>query len=217
MNLNLKLTACLGLLGAVLVGTGEFMLHFDPLARFGEGYAFMADVSDARLTAGHFFAMAGIPLYFVGCWHIFQMLKPAGEKLAFAAFLIGAFGFVMGAVWIGSRASIASLQHYPELIANTELVQLYETRYETLLQVVRLTVLTMSGIILFMTFKGGTRFPKWMGVANPFVLILCSFLLYLIAPAIGKFAMPIAMNVAFAVFYSCSLLFADTKPTKIMT
>ena len=54
MNLNLKLTACLGLLGAVLVGTGEFMLHFDPLARFGEGYAFMADVPDTRLTTGHF-------------------------------------------------------------------------------------------------------------------------------------------------------------------
>lgn len=212
MNLNLKLTACLGLLGAVLVGTGEFMLHFDPQSRFGEGYAFMADISDGRLTAGHFFAMSGIPLYFVGCWHIFQMLKPAGNKLAFTAFLIGAFGFVMGAVWIGSRASIASLQHYPELIANTNLVELYETRYETLLQVVRLTVLTMSGIMAYMTFRGGTRFPKWMAVTNPFVLILGSFVLYLIAPAIGKYAMPIAMNVAFAIFYSCSLLFADTRP-----
>ena len=215
MNLDLRLTACLGLLGAVLVGTGEFMLHFDPLARFSEGYVFMADIPDSRLTAGHFFAMIGIPLYFVGCWHIFQMLKPAGEKLAFVAFLIGAVGFVMGAVWIGSRASIASLQHSPELIANTNLVELYETRYETLLQVVRLTVMTLSGIIAFMTFKGGTRFPKWMGAANPFVLILCSFLLYVIAPAIGKFAMPIAMNVAFAIFYSCSLLFADTRPNKI--
>ena len=54
MNLNLRLTACLGLLGALLVGTGEFLLHFDPLARFGEGYAFMADIPDSRLTVGHF-------------------------------------------------------------------------------------------------------------------------------------------------------------------
>ena len=214
MNLNLRLTACLGLLGALLVGTGEFLLHFDPLARFGEGYAFMADIPDSRLTVGHFFAMSGIPLYFVGCWHIFQMLKPAGKNLAFAAFLIGSAGFVMGAVWIGSRASIASLQHCPELITSTNLVELYETRYETLLQVVRITVLAMSGIIGWMTLKGGTRFPKWMGVANPFVLILCSFLLYLIAPSIGKYAMPIAMNIAFGVFYSCSLLFANTRPSE---
>jgi len=169
----------------------------------------MADISDARLTAGHFFAMAGIPLYFVGCWHIFQMLKPANKKLAFTAFAIGAYGFVMGAVWIGSRASIASIQHFPEVVSNGTLVSLYETRYETLLQAVRITVLVMSGIMAYMTFKGGTRFPKWMAITNPFVLILCSFLVYVIVPPIGKYMMPIAMNIAFGVFYSFSLLFGN--------
>ena len=211
MELNRRLTGSLGLFAAILVGTGEFLLHFDPLARFAEGYVYMADISDARLTTGHFFAVLGIPFYFVGCWHIYQMLKPAGNKLAFSAFLVGSFGFMMGAVWMGSRASIASIQHFPDVIANTNLVQLYQLRYETLLQGVRLGVLGMSGIIAYMIFKGGTRFPRWMGIANPFVLILCSFLVFAVVPAIGKYVMPIAMNVAFAIFYACSLLFADVR------
>ena len=75
MNI-LKLTGIVGLVGAVLCGTGEFLLHFDPQARFS-GYDFMADISDARLTTGHFFAVIGVPLYFVGVWHIAEMLKPA--------------------------------------------------------------------------------------------------------------------------------------------
>jgi hypothetical protein len=155
--------------------------------------------------------MLGIPFYFMGCWHIYQMLRPANNRLAFIAFLIAGFGFMMGAVWLGSRASIASLQHYPELMAQTNLVSLYETRYETLLQVVRSTTLILSAIYVYLVLKGETRYPKWMAALNPFVLILAIFLVYAMAPAIGKYLMPIALNVAFAIFFSCSLMFGDTR------
>jgi hypothetical protein len=211
MEIDKKLSGLAGLAAAILVGMGEFLLHFDPRARFSGGYEFMADISDARLTAGHFLAMIGIPLYFIGCWHIYQMLKPASNKIAFAAFLIGSYGFMFGAVWMGSRASIGSLQHHPELLASTNLVALYETRYETLLQVIRITTLTLSGIYVYLVLKGGTRYPKWMAAVNPFLLIIASFLVYLIAPAIGKYMMPIALNIAFAVFFASSLIFGDTS------
>jgi len=49
------LTGVIGLIGAILVGAGEFFLHFDPLARFSEGnYDFMLAASDQRQTLGHF-------------------------------------------------------------------------------------------------------------------------------------------------------------------
>lgn len=213
MEIDKKLSGGLGLVAAILVGTGEFLLHFDSLARFSDGYGFMADISDSRLTTGHFLAMAGIPLYFIGCWHIYQMLRSGNNRLAFIGFLIGSYGFMFGAVWMGSRASIGSLQHHPELLEATNLVALYQTRYETLLQVIRITTLTLSGIYVYLVVKGGTRYPKWMATVNPFLLIIASFLIYLIAPSIGKFMMPIALNIAFAVFFTCSLLFGDTRQT----
>ncbi len=212
---NLKLTGIIGLVGAILCGTGEFLLHFDPLARFS-GYDFMADISDARLTAGHFFAVVGVPLYFVGMWHIAQMLKPAGEKLSNILFLIGSFGFLFGAMWMSSRASIGSLVHYPELIANTNLVELYQLRSETLLQVIRGTTLVISGIYVYLVLTGKSRDPKWMAATSPIVLLILNFVIYLIAPSVGKFVMPIALNVGFSAFFLLSLIFGDlggaTKP-----
>ena len=66
------LTGIIGIIAAILVGTGEFLLHFDPLARFStDGYAFMLAASDERQTAGHFLGVLGAPLYVVGCWHIY--------------------------------------------------------------------------------------------------------------------------------------------------
>jgi hypothetical protein len=205
---NLKLTGIIGLIGAVLCGTGEFLLHFDQQARFS-GYDFMADISDSRLTAGHFFAVVGVPLYFVGMWHIAQMLKPAGEKLSRILFLIGSFGFLYGAMWMSSRASIGSLVHYPELISDTNLVELYQLRSETLLQVIRVATLLISGIYIYMVLTGYSRYPKWMAATSPIVLLLLNFVVYLIAPSIGKFVMPIALNVGFSLFFLLSLFFGN--------
>ena len=205
---NLKLTGIIGLVGAIICGTGEFLLHFDPLARFS-GYDFMADISDARLTAGHFLAVVGVSLYFVGMWHIAQMLKPAGEKLSTLLFLIGSFGFLYGAMWMSSRASIGSLVHYPELIAATNLVDLYQLRSETLLQVTRVTTLMISGIYVYLVLTGKSRYPKWMAATSPIVLLILNFVIYVIAPSVGKFVMPIALNVGFSAFFLLSLIFGD--------
>jgi hypothetical protein len=80
---TLVLTGVIGLLAAILVGIGEFLLHFDSLARFSaDGYAFMLAASDERQTTGHFFGVLGAPLYVVGCWHIYRMLYPATQTWA---------------------------------------------------------------------------------------------------------------------------------------
>ena len=46
-----------GLIGALLTGTGEFVLHFDALGRFGTEYEFFRGISDNRTTLGHFFVL----------------------------------------------------------------------------------------------------------------------------------------------------------------
>ena len=126
----LILTGVVGLMAAILVGIGEFLLHFDALARFSEdSYEFMLATSDKRQTVGHFFGVLGAPLYVVGCWHIYLMLKPANQTLAFIGFLTSAYGFMIGADWISSRASIGALVHFQEAGGNIEgLVPLYQLR-----------------------------------------------------------------------------------------
>ena len=201
------LTGIIGLLASIIVGTGEYLLHYDPLARFADGgFGFMQGISAERTTLGHFLGVFGALFYPVGCYHLYLMLKPASKRLAFSAFIIGSMGFMVGVVWIGSRASISALMQLPPSPEIDDLVRLYDLRYETLLQVVRITTLIVSVIFIILILKGKTHYPKWMALFNPILLIVASFVVYLIAPELGKHIMPIALNVAFFIVFSLSLL-----------
>jgi hypothetical protein len=198
------------LLASVLVGIGEYLLHYDPLARVSEGgFAFMQGIGEQRTTLGHFFGVFGATLYLIGCHHIYLMLRPASERAAQLVFCVSAFGFIVGAVWIGSRASISALMQLPITPEITSLIALYDLRYETLLTVVRFTTLLLSVLFIWLTLTGRSKYPRWMAVFSPFALILASFLIYVIAPQLGKHLMPIALNVAFFIFFSLSLVHAS--------
>ena len=210
---QIKLTGLLGLLGAIICGTGEFLLHFDThrLGMGETGFDFMINTSEARLTAGHFFAVIGVPLYFVGVWHIAEMIKPAGEKMSKALFLIGSFGFLYGAMWMSSRSSIGSLVHHADLIKDTNLIELYNLRLESLLNVIRITTLVISIMYIKQVLTGLTRYPKWMAATSPIVLLVLNFIVLLIVPEVGRFVAPIALNVGFALFFLLSLTFGNTN------
>jgi len=203
------MTALVGLLAAALVGVGEYLLHFDNLARFTDGgYDFMKGISEHRSTLGHFFGVFGATLYPIGCYHIFLMLRPASYKWAFTGFLLGTFGFIVGVVWIGSRASISALVQLPETPEILALIALYDVRYETLLQVIRVTTLLLSIIIIVLSLSGRSHYPRWIGLFNPILLIIANFILFIVMPSIGKHTMPIALNVAFFIFFALSLCFS---------
>ncbi len=207
-NLALMLTGLVGLCAAVLVGTGEFLLHYDAMARYSEEhYDFMLAASERRQTLGHFIGVLSAPLYVIGCWHIYLMLKPAGQKLAFIAFLLASYGFFVGDVWIGSRSSIGAIMHLGDQAqAVGGLIELYQLRYESLLWVIRATTFLLSVIFIGLTLTGWSHYPKWMALFNPVVLLVMNFVVFVVSPEVGKYLMPIALNVGFGLFFVLSLL-----------
>ena len=208
MSNKLYITGVVGLLAAILVGVGEYLLHYDPLARFADGgFIYMQGIGDHRSTVGHFLGVFGATLYIVGSYHIFLMLRPANERAALIAFFVTVFGFIVGTVWIGSRASISALMQLPQTPEVMHLVALYDLRYETtLLNVIRLTTLVLSIIFIWLTLTGRSNYPRWMAIFSPIILIAMSFIIYVIAPQLGKHLMPIALNIAFFIFFTLSLL-----------
>ena len=135
------------------------------------------------------------------------MLRPANQKLAFIGFLISAYGFMIGADWISSRASIGAIVHFHESGGSVAgLVQLYQLRYESLLSVVRITTVVISLIFIYLALTGRSHYRKWQAIFSPIVLLLMNFVIYAINSDVGKYLMPIALNVGFGLFFLMSVL-----------
>jgi len=210
----LIITGYIGLLAAIFVGIGEFLLHFDPLGRFSGSYEFMIGINEERTTLGHFIGVLSAPFYIVGFWHLMKMLEPASEKVSKIAFAIISYGIIIGVVWIGSRANISALVNDFELINQASLISLYDIRYENLLQITRVSVIIFSILFIWLILTGNTLYPKWIAVFNPFFLILLSFGTWIVIPSIGIYLMPIALNFAFAIIFAFSIYFSHTLKHK---
>jgi hypothetical protein len=212
-----------GILASVLVGTAEFSLHFTPSLNYGgPQYEFFLGTSRELLTLGHFLAIFAGPLYFVGYWHLFQRLKPASEKARLTFLGLGIYSFAVGTVWIGSRVYLAILVQAREAAVNeaakeqiTVLLEQASFYNETILTALRIGVLALSAIFVWLIATGRTSYPRWFAVLNPIFLVLVSFLIYFLAPQVGGYLMPIAMNVAHFVIFSVSTCLMACERTTV--
>jgi len=210
---TLMLAGVAGIVATLMVGTGEFMLHFSSTGYVNaDPYAFLHEANRARIVAGHFLAVLGGPLYFLGYWRLYQGLKPAKGLMPLGFFLTGAYGFAIGTTWIGSRALIVLLAPAQVGAAGTSALMLdalvadYDFLYENLLQVIRVTTLIASGLFVYLVLRRRTLYPRWVALANPFLVLVAVFVSYFLVPAVGIYLLPTAMNVAHFVFFSAALI-----------
>lgn len=201
-----RLCGWLGLLGATLVGLGEFLLQYTPNGGYETGYAFFADVPKARLTFGHYISVLAAPLYLMGYWHLAYHIDRDAGRIRKVFFCLGAYGFVIGSVWIGQRVFLALTAHDIASGQNLENLQAaFAAHNEPLINVLRLTVLMLSILWVFQILKSRADYPKWMAIFSPLALLVLVVLLYTFVPAIGKYLLPIAMNAAHFIIFALSL------------
>ncbi len=208
----MKLTKTLGYLGlvaSILVGLGEYFLHYSSnILGHAENYEFFKFVSLDNITTGHFLAVIGLPFYFAGYIHIYRMLKSGNETLARIVLAIGFIAFAVGGIWIGSRASIGNIVHLkdamnPSIYQN--LLAHYTGHMEVLVEVLRIVIASLSVVFVIAILKGGTYYKKWMAIFNPIVILLLVFSTLIWAEGLAKHLAPIAMNVTHFILFSLSL------------
>lgn len=208
----MKLTKTLGYLGliaSILVGLGEYFLHYSPsILEHSENYAFFKFVALDNLTTGHFLAVIGLPFYFAGYIHIYRMLKSGNETLARIVLGVGFVAFAVGGIWIGSRASIGNIVHLKDSMDATtyqNLLEHYTNNMEVLVQALRIVIATLSVVFAITVLKGNTFYKKWMAIFNPIVILILLVILGKLIPSIGKHMLPILMNVTHFILFSLSL------------
>jgi hypothetical protein len=208
---QLRLFGYLGLAASLLVGLGECLVHLNPAApEGGLPYSYFLGISRDTLTMGNYLIVPFIALYIFGYYHLYLALKPGGRRLAGAVLTLGIFAFVIGGVWVSSRAHFGSSFDLLDEAGNAGLregiVASYEKHVEVWVQVLRVLVLAISVCFVWAILRGGTLYPKWMAFFNPITLLLLVFFLFFCVPAIGKYLAPTAMNVAHLTLFSASLI-----------
>ncbi len=207
-NASLRLAGWAGLLGALLVGIGEFSMQFTPNGGIEDvtNYLYFNDISESRLSFGHFIAVLSAPLYLLGYWFLSKNLESAGRLQSKAFFLIGAYAFVIGTAWIGQRFFLAATVH--DIAAGQDIQPLLTTfseHNEPFVNVLRVAMLLVSILWIKLIVSGKTAFPKWMAIFSPIVLLALMFALYFFNTTFGLYVFPVAMNATHFIIFGLAL------------
>lgn len=205
---TIRLCGWAGLFAAIFVGAGEFLLQFTPNGGIEDvhSYLFFNDVSADRLTWGHYIAVLFAPLYVLGYYYLSKQLEPAGRVQSKAFFLIGAYAFIIGAVWIGQRYFIGATVH--EIAAGADisgLLSSFSGHNEPFVNVLRVAMLIVSGLWIKLILSGQTAFPKWLALFSPIVLLASFAGLYFAKTTLGLYLFPIAMNATHFIIFALAL------------
>ena len=197
------------IIASILVGIGECYLHYSPnVLGFEEPFQFFQEVSLENLQIGHWFIFIGIPFYFGGYLHIYQMLKSGSELWARIVLSLGFIAFTVGGIWISSRLMIGNIVHLKAdlVIANYDkLIGIYTNYYEVLVHILRIIILLLSIAFAFSILKFKTHYPKWMSIFNPITILLVFLAIGFAIPLLGKYLIPILMNIIHLVLFGVSL------------
>lgn len=208
---QLIVTGVIAILGAFIVGIGEFLFQFSPRGGYeGSDYLYFLDVSQQRLTSGHFIGVLAAPLYLIGYWHIAEMLRPAGKKMAAVVFGMGVYAFIIGDVWLGGRVNLALTVKARDIADEaikgpfSDLLADISGHNEPLINIVRVLILIISILMAIGILRGKSLYPRWVVLFLPIVLLVLIFGLYTTVPTVGVYVLPVAMNVSHLIFFSVS-------------
>lgn len=210
MKNKILIYGVLGIIGAIGVGIGQFLMHYSSVDFQGdELFGFLKNIPQKNISIGHSLAVISLPFYFGGYWHIYLMLLPSHPQTAKWLYRFAICFLTIFAVWIGSQA-ILSIMVKGDF--NNGLVH-YVTYNQNLIWLVYLGFGLISIFFSYIVISGKTILPKWVAFCNPIILLGFLFLISWIIPSIGKIIMATPINIAHLVFFSITTYFI--KKTKV--
>ncbi len=200
----------LGLLASVVVGAGEYLLHFNPLGVAGE-IEMLLTVPVARARTGHFLAVIGIPLYFAGYYGLLNLFRSSHELYAKCLFIFGTLSFTVGGIWISSRYfGIVVLQKTLNTPNYNYFLLQYDANYQILVWALRILVALISVFYILSILNNRFGLPKWLAEFNPIILLGMTISTLFWWKTVGVHITPIAMNMTHFIFFSLLLVFSKS-------
>ncbi len=205
-NSTIKTFIFLGMIGSILVGIGEYLLHFLPDGPPGE-VSMLEHVPLSRASKGHFFSIIGLPFYFVGYYGLKEFFKKmSNASFANLLYALGNLAFIVGGIWISSRYFGAEvLQRSQGTADHAFYLKSYEEHYQILVWALRIIIAGLSIVFVLLILKNHGGLPKWLAFFNPIILLIIIISSLFWFKPLGVHIAPIAMNVTHFIFFGVML------------
>ncbi|MGQ3888671.1 DUF6796 family protein [Legionella sp. CNM-1927-20] len=205
----LILTGFIGCIAAILVGIGESFLQNSVEKNNLDSPQLSLTKSKNYLKSGYFIVVLIAPFYSLGFWHLYKMLSPSTGILVVAIVFLAVYNFIIQLAWVSLR-TIFSLIVQEQITTKdlNSLVQIYQSYDKTFLEITRFILQVLSVCFIYLVWQGTTSYPTWMVIFNPVVILTGIFIFYMILPKFGKYLIPIAIHVMYAIFFALSTYLA---------
>lgn len=201
INISNQQLLATGMVAAIIVGIGEYLLHFLPEGPGGE-IAMLSDVPLARASVGHFLVIFGTPLYFIGYLGVKKFFAPTSKKRATIVMALGIFSFFIAGVWASSRYFAAAVFQRSMGTPDYDFyLQSYADHYQLLFPVLRLVVGILSLFYIWMIVRTKQGLPKWLAIFNPILIFSLALSTLAWAKPLGVHLAPVAIHVTHFIFF----------------
>lgn len=223
----------IGIGGSFLSVMADLSLAFFPQGVYGFETVFTVDVdkvftvlsqaSHERLLLSNYLAAIGIPLGWFGVYYVYLQLGKQGSQLILSRILIiaASIGYLCGTLFHVSLSYIATAYRVmletdaqdSETIAS--MIKLFADFSQPLAYVFLAAIFLVSMIFFTLVFFNHSRFPRWIGLANPFCIQLALAFLASFLPLAGKTFLTVSVyNFSLLIFYLACFFSLNIMSTK---
>ena len=224
IDISLRITGLLALLGAFLYAVGDVLLlaskvsldHYPrlkPFAKLLSDAEKMVVLPPGRMIWGALLGVFATPLVLAGIWQVYQGLNGGNGTLTLitgllftAASVIGAFVhgtfYYMGEyVQALNKVEEASQPVIADMIARHRRVLLIS--YAP----VMILILVASVLFSILVASGETAFPVWMAAVNPVTMTIAWLVVKRILPQfVQDWTEGAGFNIAYLLFFACTTI-----------
>ncbi|STX50857.1 Uncharacterised protein [Legionella busanensis] len=201
----LILTGFIGCIAAILVGIGEFFLQNTIEKNALDVSSSILNKPKNYLKGGYFIVVLIAPFYSLGFWHLYKMLAPNTIIMPAVIVFLAVYSFIVQLAW-SSLKTVFSLILQVQIATKdlSRVIRVYQSYDKAFLAITRFILQVLSVFFIYLVWHGNTYYPKWMVIFNPVVILIGIFTLYVILPKVGKYLIPIALHVMYAIFFAIS-------------
>lgn len=222
----LRLTGIAGIIAALAWTAGDVLLlgakaspaQYPILAQYAntswvDMATAMIGLPYERLAAGALIAVFTTPLYLLSTWHLYHAIKPAGKWLALPPFVLLFVGYALAPFAHGSFFYLGETYQLLGSVdpATQPQVLAMADRFSNVLLIEygTLAVITLVGFLWFTAalISGRARYPRWVALLNPIVLILIgSFSDQVLPEPISTLIAGAGLNVGMLMWFALSTI-----------